>query len=124
MGNIMKKITVIITIMVFALTVFADQAAYIHKNDSFHALALLKYKKEIRHFCKPCGDTTYRAEEIRNIEAAPVNYENYWELRINGAGVDLAYVYYIDADGKWRNVANRINLKVSDVPKYLPDDMN
>lgn len=119
----MKKITVIVLVLVFALTAFADQAAYIQKNDTLHAVALLKNKKQLRHYCKPCGDKTYRVQDIKTIESSFTNYENFWEVKVNGAGVDLAYVYYIDYDGKWRNAADRLNLKISDVPKYLPDDM-
>ena len=120
----MKKITVVILVLVFALTAFADQAAYILKNDSLHAVALLKHKKQIRHFCKPCGDTTYRVEDVKVVESAFTDYENFWEVKVNGAGVDLAYVYFIDHTGKWRNMADRINLKALDVPKYLPDEIS
>ncbi len=119
----MKKFAIIFLILTFALTAFADQAAYIRKNDTLHTIALLKHEKQIRHFCKPCGDKTYRVEDIKTVESSFTNYENFWEVKINGKGVDLAYLYYIDYTGKWRNVADRLKLKVSDVPKYLPDDM-
>jgi LPS sulfotransferase NodH len=118
----MKKTAIIITVLAFALTAFADQAAYIQKNDTLHAVALLKNKKQIRHFCKPCGDKTYRVEDIKTVESSFTNYENFWEVKLNGGGIDLAYIYYIDHTGKWRNMADRLNLEVSDVPKYLPDE--
>lgn len=120
----MKKFTVIILVLVFAITAFADQAAYIHKNDAMHAVNLLKESEQVKHFCNPCDDHTVRTDNIGTLESAFTNYENFWEVKINGAGVDLAYLYYIDATGKWRNVAERIGLKVFDVPKYLPDDIN
>ena len=117
----MEKFASIFLILFFALTAFADQAAYILKNNTLHAVALLRDKKQIRHYCEPCGDNTYRVEDVGTVESAFTNYENYWEVKLNGAGIDLAYVYYIDHDGKWRNAANRLNLPVKDVPKYLPD---
>lgn len=120
----MKKFAIIISILVFALTAFADQAAYIQKNDTMHAVALLKDKKQVRFFCEPCGDKTFRVEEIKTVESAFTNYENFWEVKVNNKGVDLAYLYYIDATGKWRNAADRLSLRVSGVSKYLPDDMN
>ncbi len=119
----MKKIAIVAFILTFALTAFADQAAYILKNDTLHTLALLKEAKQVKHFCNPCDDHTVRTENINMLESSFTNYENFWEVKINGAGVDLAYLYYIDATGKWRNVADRIGLKVSDVPKYLPADV-
>jgi hypothetical protein len=38
---------------------------------------------------------------------------------VNGEGVDLAYVYFQDEDGKWKNLAKELNVKVKDVPKHL-----
>ena len=117
----MKKLSIIILVLVFTLTAFADQAAYVHKNNTMHAVALLTGKKQIKHFCSPCGDQSSRMEEINTVESAFTNYEDFWEVKINGTGVDLAYIYYVDTTGKWRNVADRLSIKVEQVPKYLPD---
>ncbi|MEZ5426279.1 MAG: hypothetical protein R2747_08445 [Pyrinomonadaceae bacterium] len=118
----MKKIFVIVLIMIFALTALADQAAYITEKQAKEAVELLKDKGEIKHYCAPCEDKSIRLEAIEAIEAAPAGYENYWEVKVNGDGIDLAYVYFKNKKGKWKNVAKELDIKVSDVPKYLPDE--
>lgn len=104
-----------------AITVFADQAAWITKAQAEKAAAFLKKHKEIRHYCAPCDDKGDRVEEIVNVEAVKIEgQENYWEVQVNGQGIDLAYVYFKAKKGKWKNLAKEVNLKVHDVPKKLP----
>ncbi len=116
----MRKIAVVILILTFTLTAFADQAAYITKNQAERAVALLKEKTQIKHYCAPCDDKSIRTEEIQTIEAAPAGYEDFWEVKINGEGIDLAYVYFKDKKGKWKNVAKELKIKVEGVPNQLP----
>jgi hypothetical protein len=126
--KIMKKILTIglITIFILALslTALADQAAYVTEMQAKKAAEFLKEKGKIKHFCAPCGDKESRLEVIETIEAVPTGYENYWEVKVNGKGIDLAYVYYEIKKGKWKNVAKELKIKVSDVPKIIRDDDN
>ncbi len=112
--------TIILTL--FAITALADQAAYITKEQAEKAAAFLKDKKQIRHYCNPCDDKGDRVEDISTVEAVAVaDSKPYWEVLVNGKGIDLAYVYYKDEDGgEWKNLAKKMKIKVDDVPKSLP----
>ena len=114
-----KAIFLSIALILFAIAAYADQAAYISQAQAEKAAALLKDKKQIRHYCAPCDDKGDRVEDIDTVEAAPAGYQQYWEVKVNGKGVDLAYVYFQNKDGKWENLAKELNVKVKDVPKYL-----
>lgn len=124
----MKKFITIGLVLAFTLTLsltaFADQAAYITEKQAKKAAEFLKKKDKIKHFCAPCGDKESRVEEIETVEAVPTGYENYWEVKVNGKGIDLAYVYYELKKGKWKNLAKKMKIKVSDVPKIIRDDDN
>ncbi len=118
----MRKIAVFILVLTFTLTAFADQAAYITKDEAERAVALLKGKTQIKHYCEPCDDKSITTQEIETIEAVPAGYEDFWEVKVNGEGIDLAYVYYNEKKEKWKNVAMQLKIDVSDVPKYLPKE--
>ena len=110
-----------IILAIFTTTALADQAAYITKEQAEKAAAFLKDKKQIRHYCNPCDDKGDRVEDISTVEAVAVaDSKPYWEVLVNGKGVDLAYVYFQDKKGKWKNLAKKLKIKVDDVPKSLP----
>ncbi len=110
-----------IILTLFTITALADQAAYITQAQAQKAAAFLKDKKQIRHYCKPCDDKGDRVEDISTVEAVAVaDSKPYWEVLVNGKGIDLAYVYYQENDGKWKNLAKKMKIKVDDVPKSLP----
>jgi hypothetical protein len=118
----LNRIFVTILLSVFlAISAFADQAAYITKEQAQKAAAFLKDKKQIRHYCAPCDDKGDRVEDISTVEAVAVtDSKPYWEVKVNGEGIDLAYVYFRDKKGKWKNLAKEMKVKVDDVPKSLP----
>ena len=109
-----------IVLAVLAVNVLADQAAYITKSEADKAAAFLKDKKQLRHYCAPCDDKGDRVEDIVDVTAVKVDYQNYWEVQVNGKGIDLAYVYFQTKNGKWKNLAKELHVKVHDVPKTLP----
>jgi hypothetical protein len=110
-------------LVVLGSTAFADQAAYVTKAQADKAAAFLKDKKQIRHYCAPCDDKGDRVEDIADVTAVKVDYQNYWEVQINGKGIDLAYVYFRTKSGKWKNLAKELDIKVHDVPKTLANDL-
>ena len=116
---IKKILTVSLVAAFLVVTALADQAAWITQAQAEKAAAFLKDKKEIRHYCAPCNDKGDKVEAIDTVDAAKVKDENYWEVRINGEGIDLAYVYFKTKDGKWKNLAKELDIKVKDVPKIL-----
>ena len=108
-------VTIILTL--FAITALADQAAYITQAQAQKAAAFLKDKKRIRHYCNPCDDKGDRVEDISTVEAVAVtDSKPYWEVLVNGKGIDLAYVYYQEKEGgDWKNLAKKMKIKVEDV---------
>lgn len=118
----MKKLIISLFILtLFTVNALADQAAYITQAQAQKAAAFLKDKKHIRHYCNPCDDKGDRVEEISTVEAVAVtDSKPYWEVLVNGKGIDLAYVYYQNEDGEWKNLAKKMKIKVDDVPKSLP----
>jgi hypothetical protein len=118
----MKKLIISLVILaISAISILADQAAYITKEQAQKAAAFLKDKKQIRHYCAPCDDKGDKVEDISTVEAVAVESSKpYWEVKVNGEGIDLAYVYFQDKKGKWKNLAKEIKIKVDDVPKTLP----
>jgi len=122
---VIRKIILVAILTVATVTsVFADQAAYISKAQAEKAAAFLKDKKQIRHYCSPCSEKGDRVEDIGKVEAAAVkdNSEGWWEVKVNGEGIDLAYIYFRTKNGKWKNLAKELDIKVDRVPKYLPDN--
>lgn len=110
---------------ILSIVALADQAAYITKAQAEKAAAFLKDKKQVRHYCAPCDDKGDRVEAVNTIEAVVVDAaKGYWEVKVNGTGIDLAYVYFETDDGKWKNLAKEMSIKVKDVPKYLPKNGN
>ncbi len=104
---------------VTAVSVLADQAAWITKAQAEKAAAFLKKHNEIRHYCAPCSDKGDSVEEISTVEAVKIEGQEYWEVQVNGKGIDLAYVYFKTKKGKWKNLAREIKVKVRDVPTTL-----
>jgi hypothetical protein len=101
-----------------ALPASADQAAYITKVDAERAHNLLKNTGTLKYYCAPCRDAGVESIAVRDMRKADVNYKGYWEIRINGDGVDLAYLYFLEND-RWRNVAIALSIPVQDVPEFI-----
>lgn len=121
----LKKIIAVIMLgLMLSLAVFADQAAWITKEQAEKTAAFLKDKQQIKHYCEPCDDKSVTTEDISTVEAAPTGTEDYWEVLINGKGIDLAYVYFQTKNGKWKNLAKEMDVEVDGVPKFLTDGDN
>lgn len=101
-----------------ALPAMADQAAYISEVVADRAVTLLKKTYTLKSFCAPCGDTQAQSMEVNSLSKADVNYKGYWEVQVNGEGVDLAYLYFLEKD-KWRNVAITLDIPVKGVPEFI-----
>ncbi|HEY0075950.1 MAG TPA: tetratricopeptide repeat protein [Abditibacteriaceae bacterium] len=99
--------------------VAADQATYVTKEQAERAIVLLKDKGEIKHHCPHCDDKSIRPETIKSVVATQVGNGENWEVKVNGSGIDLAYVYFSAATGQWKNVAAELKIEV-DTPQFLP----
>lgn len=99
--------------------IVADQFAYIQPDLAKKALALLQKEKDVFFYCELCGELAGKIETIKTVDEIDVNYEGRHELRINGAGIDLAYTY-IRRNGKWKNIAFELGLKPHGASAEVP----
>lgn len=116
-----RYLLAIFLIIGVAASAQADQAAWISKDAAERAVSILRGTKTklLRAYCAPCGDKNWQPLPIRTMTVAHTGHEQYYEVRINGKGIDLAYVYFL-YDGSWINVARNAGLPVEDVPDVLP----
>lgn len=80
-------------VLLVSTTAFADQCAYISKTQAQRALKIALEAKSIATLCEPCGETAAKVLETKSIGIHDVNYNGYWELQVNGKGMDLAYTF-------------------------------
>ncbi|MDM7923162.1 MAG: hypothetical protein QUS14_12755 [Pyrinomonadaceae bacterium] len=114
---------VLAVILAAASPVFADQAAWVSRAEAERALKLLASQQVVRHYCAPCGDKSVRSEVVESIGLFKVEDSEYWEIRVNGKGVDLAYIYFLKKRDRWVNAAMAADIDVSDVPEELPANL-
>ena len=108
------------TVLVASSVCEADQAAWIAKKDADAAAAMIHVGDEVRGYCAPCGDTVYEPVKVKSVAVAkPDPKQSYYEVRINGTGIDLAYEYIL-VNGHWVNLAMQVGVQVVDVPDELP----
>lgn len=119
----LRPVVCALLISVFWVPALADQAAWVTRADAAKALEILARHEVIKHYCAPCGDKEAVDERVRSIGIFPIEGENYWEVQVNGKGVDLAYIYFEEKQGKWLNVAIKAKIDVDRVPKKLPKEL-
>jgi hypothetical protein len=113
----------------------ADQFAYLDIHQAMAGMDALDHAtREVQAFCAPCGDAAATAIEVRDLGIARVwddrgsarpyaddDGRTFWEIEVNGEGIDLAYVYVRTPAG-WENLALKLGLDATDVPRTLPAD--
>lgn len=113
----------------------ADQFAYLDLKQATDALVVLDHApRDVQAYCAPCGDASAQSIAVRDLGIARVwddghsaspyadgDGRTFWEVEVNGAGIDLAYVYVKTSAG-WENLALKLGLDASDVPRMLPAD--
>lgn len=99
----------------------ADQCSYITKEQSLKAIARLNVGQTIYQFCEPCGDKIPTPLSIKELSAATVDFEDYWEVKVNGSNIDLAYTF-IDAgiNNQKINLAAVVGCPAANVSVTLP----
>ncbi len=89
----MKNLILLSIALLVSTTAFADQCAYITKKQAQVAVSKLALSNSIIELCEPCGEITPVKKEITSLGYAHTGYENYFEVKVNGKGIDLAYTY-------------------------------
>jgi len=79
---------------------------------------LIPVGSTVRSFCAPCGDETWTEVEVAQVDVTHTGSGGFWEVLLNGEGIDLAYTY-VEHDRQWQNLALLLGLEASDVPRFL-----
>lgn len=104
----------VLVLLVSPLVAVADQCAYVTQQQARAAAAAVPVGRTFVHFCEPCGDKVFPAKAGVLVKGASVNAlpanetgldQDYWELQLNGEGVDLAYIYVKQANDSFINLA-------------------
>jgi len=98
----------------------ADQMMWMTEEKAKTAVGLLNGQAFVRYFCAPCGDERSEMIVIESIESAYTGSRDFWEVAINGEARDLAYTYFRQ-EGKWVNVAYKLNFVPYESPIYLEE---
>lgn len=110
----------------------ADQFAYLDIRQAVAALDALDHApRTVQAFCAPCGDTRATPVAVHDVGIARVwddrgsarpyadgEGRTYWEIELDGEGIDLAYVY-LQTPAGWENLALMLGLEATGVPRTL-----
>ncbi len=118
-----------LVLLFLASTAFADQCAWISEAVGKRALEKLKKGSVALQYCEPCGDTdpkpmTVEAAELKKVDGQ----DDYFEVVLNTAAEDLAYLYVLDKGTSYKNLgkltecgATGVSLQVTwPAPKEKP----
>jgi hypothetical protein len=89
----MKYTGLVLSVFAFAAQASADQCAYVTRDMAAQALRIVMDAGSVQTYCEPCGDRGATYVDVKAVGMADVNYQGYWEMQINGRGVDLAYTF-------------------------------
>lgn len=100
---------------------FADQCAYITKQQAIAAVSRLEKGQTIYKLCEPCGEKVPQAVNINSVSAGTVGYENYWGVKVNKQNIDLAYTYINTSNNKDRkvNLATLARCPAQNVSRFI-----
>lgn len=100
---------------------FADQCAYITKQQAIAAVSRLEKGQTIYKLCEPCGEKVPQAVKINSVSAGTVGYENYWGVEVNEQNIDLAYTYINTNNNKDRkvNLATLARCPAQNVSRFI-----
>lgn len=114
----MKNVKKIISTLIFINILFSDQAAYLTKEQAILASQYLEIGIVIADFCLPCGDQYAKLIKVETVDISFTGYENFFEILLNGKGIDLAYTY-IERDGYYENLAIICGISVEKAPRFI-----
>jgi hypothetical protein len=115
-----KSIVGIFSSLTLALPALADQCAYVAKEQALLAVARLNVGQTIYQLCEPCGDRRPQALKITSLAAGTVDYEDYWQVNVNGQGIDLAYTFVASGiEAQAVNLAGVVGCSASGVSNSL-----
>lgn len=106
---------------------FADQLAWVNKNDAIKAVNLLKNKKNVVIFCGCCEDDIKQTKSLKTARYTQDAEDRvYYKVSVLYEGksdwldVDLAYIH-VEIDGLWHSVGKALGMQCD--PCILPFDL-
>lgn len=106
---------------IFSLPAYGDQCSYINKQQALTTMSRLNIGDRIYLLCEPCGERVPRTVEIQNLTMEKVDYQDYWQVKVNESGIDLAYVFVDSGVGnKPLNLAAIADCPASRVSTTIP----
>ncbi|MFT3697728.1 MAG: hypothetical protein QM831_31605 [Kofleriaceae bacterium] len=100
-------------------TARADQCVNVSSAQAARAKEVLPIGAHFVRYCAPCDDSSVGPEEtIESLDLVDASNDSF-NLRVNGAAVDLAYVYLERADGTARSLASLAKCPAEGVPVEL-----
>lgn len=101
---------------------WADQCAWVGKEEVTVAFDLIKRGMIVLPYCEPCGDK--RPDPPVHVLTTEIRQQDkhLYSLVINGQEVDLAYLYLQLSDGSYFNVAKLVGCPVEGVTTAFPAD--
>ncbi|BAZ45165.1 hypothetical protein NIES4102_21830 [Chondrocystis sp. NIES-4102] len=105
---------------ILCTSALADQCAYITKEQAQTAVSRLNLDQTIYSFCEPCGDKIPQPMTIERLGIETVDYQDFWQVKVNNGGIDLAYIF-IDSgvDGNFLNLAAVANCQATQVSPII-----
>lgn len=105
---------------ILCTSALADQCAYITKEQAQTAVSRLSLDLTIYSLCEPCGDKIPQPMTIESLGIETVDYQDYWQVKVNNEGIDLAYIYVNSGvDGNFLNLAAVANCQATQVSPIL-----
>lgn len=98
----MKKCFFVLVFLFGMFRVYADQLAYISKEDAEKAADFIRSNKNNYLFCGCCDGDVSQKVKVVSVEVRLTGYENYYEVYVTFKGknkietlpIDLAYACY------------------------------
>ncbi len=101
----------------------ADQCAWVEQQIAEDAVQLIDVGARIVSFCEPCGEQQAVEIDVATVSAAPVE-DGFWEVSVNGSGIDLAYTFVANGDGKWVNLSKMVDCPSAGVSCMLDESLD
>lgn len=121
MNKIEVLLAALVSVWLGAAPALADQCAYITKAQALTAVFRLNAGQTIYQLCEPCGETAATPVAIESLAISTVGYQDFWQVKINEEGIDLAYVFVESGiDNRLINLAAIAGCPATKVSPILP----
>jgi hypothetical protein len=112
----------IVWLLVFAglpADTLAQHASVVSEAEAHALEGIISASGSVRHFCLPCGDSTWRSERVNAVRIGPARpAADEWAVFLNGKPLDAAYLY-VQRNGRWENAAWSAGMRFPDIPATL-----